>query len=135
MKIRGKVTAVSGNVAGVCIIRETKGCESCSACPKKADTGDSILVASVPGIMIGQEVILKTNKNWFIRNKILFIVIAFVLGMILAEAIGKFLSSGVFSRNSTMAGGIIAVAIALCIIWMKRPQYLFTIESIERGEH
>jgi hypothetical protein len=131
MEIRGNVLSVSGNVAEVCIInRERKACENCSACPQETGTQDSIRVAAVPGIRTGQEVILQSNKNWFIRNKILLIVIAFVLGMVITEAIGKLVSFGTYSRNITMAGGITASVIVSCIVWIKRPQYLFKIKLV-----
>ena len=95
MQIRGKVLSISGSVAEVCIIRERIACGECSACLKKLGLHDIIKVATVKKLQVNQEVVLKDNKNWFIKNRIIFIVIGFVLGVIITEALSAIIFFGV----------------------------------------
>ena len=74
--------SISGDVAEVCIIRENTACGSCSACPKKMGVRDITKVAAIKGIQNGQEVVLRDNINWFFKNRIMLVLVAFVLGII-----------------------------------------------------
>lgn len=134
MEIRGKIVSIHGNVAEVCIITENKACGSCSACPKKMGIQDIIRVAAIEGIQVGQEVVVHSNKNWFAKNRWLVIVIAFVLGLIITEAISMVVSFGVHHKNIDILGAGIVTVIVSIIVWMKRPHYLFRIELTRRGK-
>ena len=134
MIIKGKVLSISDNVALVCIIRENTACGSCSTCPKKMGVQDTVLVAAIKGIQIGEEVLLCENKNWFGKNKIIFAVIAFVLGIMLVEAISLVASLGNYHMKFDLLGGVILTILVFIISWVKRSQYLFRLESIKGGE-
>ena len=133
MKIRGKVVSVSGDVAEVCIIRENAACESCSACPKKMGVRDSTRVAAVGGVQVGQVVVLRDNINWFFKNRIMLVLVAFVLGIILTEATSAIVSFGTYRGGMDLLAGGILTFIVLVVSWFKKPRYLFRIEQIEGG--
>ncbi|HHT9144158.1 MAG TPA: SoxR reducing system RseC family protein [Candidatus Wunengus sp. YC61] len=126
--------SISGDVAEVCIIRENTACGSCSTCPKKMGVRDITKVAAVKGIQIGQEVVLRDNISWFIKNRIMLVVVAFVLGIILTEATSASISFGPYrGRMDLLVGGILTL-IVLIVSWVRKPRYLFRIEQIEGGK-
>lgn len=134
MQIRGKILSISCNVAEVCIIRENTACESCSACPKKMGIRDIITVAAVNGIRIGQEVVLRETRNWFIKNKIVVALLAFVLGIILTESISTIVSFGAYRTEFDLLGGGLITIIIMMVLRIKRPRYLFKIALTEGGK-
>ena len=103
MQIRGKVLSISGDVAEVCIIRENTACGSCSTCLKKMGVRDITKVAAVKGIQIGQEVVLRDNISWLIKNRIMLVVVAFVLGIILTEVTSTIVSFGTYRGGNGFA--------------------------------
>ena len=131
MQIRGKVLSISGSVAEVCIIRDSIACGDCSACLKKLGLHDIIKVATVKKLQVNQEVVLKDNKNWFIKNRIIFIVIGFVLGVIITEALSAIIFFGVNRGGIDLLGGGVSTIIVAVILWIKRPRYYYKIERIE----
>lgn len=135
MQIRGKVVSISGDVAEVCIIRENTACGSCSACPKKMGVRDITKVAAIKGIQIGQEVVLRDNINWFFKNRIMLVLVAFVLGIIVTEALSAIVSFGTYRGGIDLLVGGILTLIVLVVSWVKKPRYLFRIEQIEGGEN
>lgn len=133
-QLRGKVLSISGDVAEVCIINtENVTCESCSACPKKMGIQNIMKVPAIKGIQIGQEVVLLDNKSLFTKNKILFIVIAFILGVIIAEGITSAVALDIYKKEVDMLGGGISVFIMVLILWIKIPKHHFRIKLI-KGE-
>lgn len=134
MQIRGKILSISCNVAEVCIIRENTACESCSACPKKMGIRDIITVAAINGIRIGQEVVLRETRNWFIKNKIVVALLAFVLGIILTESISTIVSFGTYRTEFDLLGGGLITIIIMMVLRIKRPRYLFKIALAEGGK-
>ena len=133
MQIRGKVVSISGDVAEVCIIRENTACGSCSTCPKKMGVRDITRVAAITGIQIGQAVGLRDNINWFFKNRIMLVLVAFVLGVILTEAASSIISFGTYSGGMDLLAGGILTLIVLVVSLVKKPRYLFRIEQIEGG--
>ena len=127
MQIRGKVVSISGDVAEVCIIKENTACGSCSTCLKKMGVRDITKVASVKGIQIGQEVVLRDNINWFSKNRIILVVAAFVSGIILTEAASTVISFGSYRGGMDLLVGGILTSIVLIVSWVKKPRYLFRI--------
>ena len=134
MLIRGKIVSISGDIVEVCIIRENTACVSCSTCPKKMGVRDITKVAAIKGIQIGQEVVLRDNISWFIKNKIMLVVVAFVLGIILTEATSTIVSFGTYRGGMALLVGGILTLIVLIVLWVKKPRYLFKIEQIEGGK-
>ena len=134
MQIRGKVVSITGDVAEVCIIRENTACGSCSACPKKMGVSDITKVAAIKGIQIGQEVVLRDNISWFIKNRIMLVVVAFVLGIILTEVTSTIVSFGTYRAGMALLVGGILTLIVLIVSWIRKPRYLFRIEQIEGGK-
>ena len=134
MQIRGKVVSITGNVAEVCIIRENTACGSCSTCLKKMGVRDITKVAAIKGIQIGQEVVLRDNITWFIKNRIMLVVVAFVLGIIVTEAMSFIISFGTYRGGIDLLVGGILTLIVLVVSWVKKPRYLFRIEHIEGGK-
>ncbi|MDO8140575.1 MAG: SoxR reducing system RseC family protein [Candidatus Brocadiales bacterium] len=134
MQIRGKVVSISGGVAEVCIIRENTACGSCSACPKKMGVRDIIKVAAIKGIQIGQVVVLHDNINWFLKNRIMLVLVAFVLGIILTETVATIISFGTYRGGIDLLVGGVLTLIVIVVSWVKKPRYLFRIEQIEGGE-
>lgn len=134
MQIRGKILSISGSVAEVCIIKENTACGSCATCLKKLGVRDSIKVAAIKGIQIGQEVVLHDTKNWFMKNKIVFVLFAFVSGIILTELMSKIISFGAYNKEIDLLGGGLVMIVTLLVLWVKRPQYLFRIELMEGGK-
>lgn len=133
MQIRGKVISISGKVAEVCIIKENTACGSCSACPKKMGMHDVIKVAATERVQVGQEVILCDTRNWLFRNKIVFSVLAFVSGIIVAEFMSMVISFGSRHKEIDVLAGGLAMIIMVIIVWLKRPRYLFRMELREGG--
>jgi len=133
MQIRGKVVSISGDFAEVCIIRENTACGSCSTCLKKMGVRDITKVAAIKGIQIGQEVVLRDNITWFIKNRIMLVVVAFVLGIIVTEAMSFIISFGTYRGGIDLLVGGILTLIVLVVSWVKKPRYLFRIEQIEGG--
>ena len=127
MQIRGKVVSITGDVAEVCIIRENTACGSCSVCPKKMGVKDITKVAAVKGIQIGQEVVLRDNISWFIKNRIMLVVAAFVSGIILTEATSTIVSFGTYNGGMALLVGGILTLIVLIVSWIRKPRYLFRI--------
>lgn len=135
MQIRGKIIAISNNVAEVCIIKEDTLCGSCDTCPKKMGIQDVMKVVAIHGMQVGQEVILRDTKNWFTRNRILIVLLAFVLGTIVAELLSKSVSFSVpYHKELDLIGGCLAMMIMLVVLWVKRPKYLFRVELREGGK-
>ena len=134
MQIRGKIISISDDTAEVCIITENAACGSCPTCPKKMGVRDVIKVAAVKDIQVGQEVVLSDTKNWFTKNKIVFVVIAFVLGIILTETMSTIISLSTYRKEVDLLGGSILTIIALVVSWIKRPRYLFRIDLMKGGE-
>lgn len=133
MQLRGKIISISCGVAEVCIIREKTACENCSACPKKIGIHDSITVAAINGIQIGQEVVLRDARNWFTKNKMVSVLLAFVLGIILTDAISSVVSFGHYRTEIDLFSGGLITIITVLVLWIKRPRYLFKIALAERG--
>src|SRR3989339_235849 len=129
MQIRGKVVSISGDFAEVCIIKENTACGSCSTCLKKMGVRDITKVASVKGIQIGQEVVLRDNINWFSKNRIILVVAAFVSGIILTEAASTVISFGSYRGGMDLLVGGILTSIVLIVSWVKKPRYLFRIDK------
>ena len=133
MQIRGKVVSISGDVAEVCIIRENTVCGSCSTCLKKMGVRDITKVAAIKGIQMGQEVVLRDNITWFFKNRIMLVLVAFVLGIIVTEAAATIVSFGTYRGAIDLLVGGILTLIVLVVSWVKKPRYLFRIEQIEGG--
>ena len=133
MQIRGKVVSISGDFAEVCIIRENTACGSCSTCLKKMGVRDITKVAAIKGIQMGQEVVLRDNITWFFKNRIMLVLVAFVLGIIVAEAAATIVSFGTYRGAIDLLVGGILTLIVLVVSWVKKPRYLFRIEQIEGG--
>jgi len=133
MQIRGKVVSISGDVAEVCIIRENTACGSCSTCLKKMGVRDITKVAAIKGIQMGQEVVLRDNITWFLKNRIMLVLVAFVLGIIVTEAAATIISFGTYRGAIDLLVGGILTLIVLVVSWVKKPRYLFRIEQIEGG--
>lgn len=133
MELRGKIVSISRNTVDVGIIQESKTCENCSACPKKMGVQDIVRVAAIKGISVGQEVIVRGNKNWFIKNRIMLIVIAFVSGMIITETISRTTSIRIHSKNIHILVGSIFTLVVSFLLWIKKPRYLFKIDLV-KGE-
>jgi len=133
MQIRGKVVSISGDVAEVCIIRENTVCGSCSTCLKKMGVRDITKVAAIKGIQMGQEVVLRDNITWFLKNRIMLVLVAFVLGIIVTEAAATIISFGTYRGAIDLLVGGILTLIVLVVSWVKKPRYLFRIEQIEGG--
>ena len=133
MQIRGKVLSISGDVAEVCIIRENTACGSCSTCLKKMGVRDITKVAAIKGIQMGQEVVLRDNITWFLKNRIMLVLVAFVLGIIVTEATATIISFGTYRGAIDLLVGGILTLIVLVVSWVKKPRYLFRIEQIEGG--
>src|SRR3989304_3626581 len=130
MQIRGKVVSITGDVAEVCIIRENTACGSCSTCLKKMGVRDITKVAAVKGIQIGQEVVLRDNISWFIKNRIMLVVVAFVLGIILIEATSTIVSFGRYRGEMALLAGGMLTLIVLIVSWVRKPRYLFRIVKV-----
>ncbi|HHT9116027.1 MAG TPA: SoxR reducing system RseC family protein [Candidatus Wunengus californicus] len=133
MQIRGKVVSISGDFAEVCIIRENTACGSCSTCLKKMGVRDITKVAAIKGIQIGQEVVLRDNITWFLKNRIMLVLVAFVSGIIVTEAAATIVSFGTYRGAIDLLVGGILTLIVLVVSWVKKPRYLFKIEQIEGG--
>ena len=133
MQIRGKVVSISGDFAEVCIIRENTACGSCSTCLKKMGVRDITKVAAIKGIQMGQEVVLRDNITWFFKNRIMLVLVAFVLGIIVTEAAATIVSFGTYRGAIDLLVGGILTLIVLVVSWVKKPRYLFRIEQIEGG--
>ncbi len=134
MRLSGKIVAISGNEAEVCLREEKKACESCSTCPKKLGVYDVIKVASVKGIFMGQEIVLCDTISWFTKNRILLVVSAFIFGIIIAEAIATIIPFGAYRRAIDFTiGGILAAGV-YSILWFIKPKYLFRIEQISEKQ-
>ena len=135
MQIRGKVVSISGDFAEVCIIKENTACGSCSTCLKKMGVRDITKVAAIKGIQIGQEVVLRDNITRFFKNRIMLVLVAFVLGIIVTEAAATIVSFGTYRGAIDLLVGGILTLIVLVVSWVKKPRYLFRIEQIEGGEN
>lgn len=127
MQIRGKVVSITGNVAEVCIIRENTACGSCSTCLKKMGVRDITKVAAIKGIQTGQEVVLRDNISWFVKNRIMLVVAAFVSGIILTEVASTIISFGSYRGGMDLLVGGILTLIVLIVSWLRKPRYLFRI--------
>lgn len=125
--------SISGDVAEVCIIRENTACGSCSECSKKMGGGDIVKVAAINGIQIGQEVVLQRNTNWFLKNRIMIALIAFVLGVILTETAAAIMSFDTRSGGIDIISGGIFTLIVIVVSSVKKPKYLFRIAPTEMG--
>ncbi len=130
MQIRGKVVSITGDVAEVCIIRENTACGSCSTCLKKMGVKDITKVAAIKGIQIGQEVVLRDNISWFIKNRIMLVVAAFVFGIILIEATSTIVSFGRDRGEMALLAGGMLTLIVLIVSWVRKPRYLFRIVKV-----
>jgi hypothetical protein len=96
---------------------------------------DITKVAAIKGIQIGQEVVLRDNTNWFCKNRIMLVLVAFVLGIIVTEASSVIVSFGTYRGGIDLLVGGILTLIVLVVSWVKKPRYLFRIEQIEGGEN
>ena len=122
--------SISGDFAEVCIIRENTACGSCSTCLKKIGVRDIAKVAATKGIQIGQEVVLRDNTTWFIKNRIMLVLVAFVLGIIVTEAASAVVSFGTYRGGiDLLVGGMLSL-IVLVVSWVKKPRYLFRIVKV-----
>lgn len=131
MQLRGKVLSISGDVAEICIINtgDVK-CGSCFACPQKMGVQNTVKVPVIKGIQIGQEVILLDNKDLFTKNKILCMVVAFVLGVITTEVVTSAVALDIYKKEMDILGGGISAFIMLVMLWIKMPKYRFRIKLI-----
>src|SRR3989304_4400462 len=91
---------------------------------------DITKVDAIKGIQIGQEVVLRDNINWFIKNRIMLVVVAFVLGIILTEATSAIISFSSYRGGMDVLVGGILTLIVLIISWAKKPRYLFRIVKV-----
>src|SRR3990172_5479011 len=127
MQIRGKIVSISGSVAEICIMRENTACGSCSDCSKKMGGGDIMNVEAINGIQIGQEVVLLRNTSWFLKNRIMIALVAFVLGVIVTETASAIISFDTRSGGIDIIMGGICTLIVLVVSSVKKPKYLFRI--------
>jgi len=134
MNIRGKVVSISKSYAEVCILENDTTCGSCTACPKKQVLRETIKVAPIKGIHIGQEVVLQENKNWLNKNKIVTAVLGFIAGVIIAEAISLTISYGVYRTKIDMLAGCLMIIISLIVARFTRRNFRFRIKLIKRGK-
>ncbi|HJW85639.1 MAG TPA: SoxR reducing system RseC family protein [Candidatus Brocadiaceae bacterium] len=134
MEIRGTVVSVFHGTAEVCVIKEMAECGDCSACPTKAGVRDVMKVAVTGGLQVGQKVVLRDTKNWFVRNKITLTLIAFVAGVIMSELMSLVTPFGVYRNDADIFGGCLLTTFVLAVLWMKRPRYPFRITRIEGGD-
>ncbi len=135
MEIRGAVVSIINRVAEVRVIKEKAACGDCSACPTKAGVSDIMKVSVAAGLQVGQKVVLRDTKNWFVRNKITLVLIAFVAGVIISELMSLITPFGVYRNDADVFGGCLLTTIVLAVLWTKRPRYPFRITSIERGDN
>ena len=133
MEIRGTVVSIFHGTAEVCVIKEKAVCGDCTACPAKVGVRDVMQVAVTMGLQVGQKVVLHDTKNWFVRNKITFTLIAFVVGVIMSELMSLIIPFGVYRNDADVFGGCLLTTIVLTVLWMKRPRYPFRITRIEGG--
>ncbi|OHB43407.1 MAG: hypothetical protein A2069_03360 [Planctomycetes bacterium GWB2_41_19] len=94
---------------------------------------DITKVAAIKGIQMGQEVVLRDNITWFLKNRIMLVLVAFVLGIIVTEAAATIISFGTYRGAIDLLVGGILTLIVLVVSWVKKPRYLFRIEQIEGG--
>ena len=125
------MVSIFDGVAEVCVIQEKAVCGDCSACPTKAGVSDVMKVAVVGGLQVGQKVVLRDTKNWFVRNKITLTLIAFVAGVIMSELMSLITPFGVCKNDADLFGGCLLATIVLAVLWIKRPRYPFRIAGIE----
>ncbi len=116
------------------MIKEKAACGDCSACPTKSGVNGVMKVAVIGGLQVGQKVVLRDTKNWFVRNKITLILIAFVVGVIISELLSLIVPFGVYRNDADVFGGCLLTTIVLAVLWMKRPRYPFRIARIEGGD-
>ena len=134
MEIRGTVVSIFHGIADICVIKEKAACGDCSACPTKSGVSDVMKVAAIEGLQVGQRVVLRDAKNWFMRNKITLILIAFVAGVIMSELMSLIAPFGVYRNDADVFGGCLLTTIVLAVLWMKRSRYPFRIARIEGGD-
>ena len=134
MEIRGNVVSIFHGIADICVIKEKAVCGDCTACPAKAGVSDVMKVAVTEGLQVGQRVVLHDTKNWFVRNKITFTLIAFVVGVIMSELMSLIIPFGVYRNDADVFGGCLLTMIVLAVLWMKRSRYPFRIARIEGGD-
>lgn len=94
---------------------------------------DTIKVAAINGIQIGQEIVLRETRNWFTKNTMVSVLLAVVLGIILTDAVSTIVSFGTYRTEIDLLGGGLITIIVVVVLWIKRPRYLFRIELTERG--
>lgn len=124
----GKIVSLSRECAEVCIIDNEKLCGNCSACPRKKGTNDIVKVLPIKNVKIGQLVILRDNRNWINKNKILSLTGGFILGVIISEVLLKIISFGAYRSEYDFIGGGILVAVMLILIRTTKPNYFFRME-------
>lgn len=130
MEVRGRVVSVSEDIAEVCVLKENVSCGDCSACFKKMGDLESVIVAAIPGLQAGQEIVLSDNKSWFAKNRIVLAVFAFVLGVVAVEGLSVIVSFGGQRQGVDFLGGATATAIVFVVLWVKKPRYLLKIVRI-----
>jgi hypothetical protein len=133
MEIRGRVISLSNGVAKVCIVKENTTCGECSACPAKMGIRDVVSAEAVKGVLVGDVVVLKDNRSWFVKNNIMLVIAAFVLGVMITEAISAAASFNAYRKEIDLLGGCIAAIIEAIIARFLKPKYYFRIELI-KGE-
>ncbi|MDR4509253.1 MAG: SoxR reducing system RseC family protein [Candidatus Brocadiaceae bacterium] len=133
METLGKIVSITGTVAEVCILKKHTSCGNCSTCIQKISPKDLITVASINGIHVGLEVMIRDNKNWFIRNKTLFSIVAFIFGIVFTEAILYTTNIAIHNPAVDLLIGGICSLIVFIVAWIKKPQYLYKIEFVREG--
>lgn len=133
MVMRGRVVSISNGVAKVCIIKERTVCGMCSACPKKTGTNESVDVEAIKGTRVGQEVVIRNNRNWLSRHKTMCALVAFISGVMITEALSVIVPFGAHRKEFDLFGGGVFTIIVAIVSWIFRPRYLLRIELI-KGE-
>ena len=90
-------------------------------------------VEAINGIQIGQEVVLLRNTSWFLKNRIMIALVAFVLGVIVTETASAIISFDTRSGGIDIIMGGICTLIVLVVSSVKKPKYLFRIAPTEMG--
>lgn len=133
----GRIVSVSEECAEVCIVDTQGACSNCSSCPKKTGTKDIIKVAALNNVKVGQLVILRDNRNWINKNKIISSIGGFIFGVILSEVFSKITAFRTYRSEYDFIGGGIMVVIMIILIKITKPNYCLRMEMYgeKKREH
>ncbi|GJQ48103.1 hypothetical protein KsCSTR_32240 [Candidatus Kuenenia stuttgartiensis] len=124
----GRIVSLSEECAEVCIVDTQSACSNCSSCPKKTGTKDIIKVAGLNKVKAGQLVILRDNRNWINKNKIISLIGGFIFGVILSEVFSKIIVFRTYRSEYDFIGGGIMVVIMIILIKITKPNYCLRME-------